>query len=929
MESPFSRSPNSRYARYHSIESPTALLEPAWTTARCNRLLRPLLSKITLLRKVRPHDGTRLDTRQDEQSDSDNIQSARDGLLPSLANGKDYTSTGASSSKIHGLDWDPSPRPRKKVKRTYSSREIIHPTKPGTAETHTISLELGSGPSVRIAANFVNVDKPLLPLNILLEYRPRSIEANTVVDKCSRSGYLQSDHPSESTRSREIFRRYTKSAYPEQWRLFDGIHSGFETLLKATSKNLTGNKKGARSLLSICLKKTPEYIAIYERWCRTQDPDSAADISSNIYGELEMTEARFIQSSNALQEVVRAHGVDLIGSAVRDGVICFPVASRIVKLCLRLEAYDEGQAIIDSLLMQKSFPKPRSRDDVMFNKELSILDQFAIVTGRFGFLYRELTMLFENRTLPIGWISSPDMIERWSGVIQCISERNSDAKDAAVLLRTVILMSEGLDSTSMASQVHQLRIRSRSILNKTEEQWPRNRKQDETASSQNHKQYKSDGIEKETAKTGLRLLAALCALEFAQKLAQGPDETVSSVANITVLQDLALEAHQILETYSRHALSTKESTLYADGLSLILLAAGLNSGTGRKDDTALHWYLDIVGCKYLSNEFPSKAASFLSIVASWRGQAQASDGFEYIQEIVQQLLRVSSLDCCPPETRTLVGTIATIAAIQYASIASKPKHLSWALETETRVNGMTVGIKCQTPRRIPKHSVAKTHLGFKWEEGICEWVAGTPGVLKPKPIIYRDVGDAASSSKPPCEFKPPAVTLDSSPCKTPCLGEISPVSARSNGGGRTRSATPGSLTKASQSSLTKTTHGSFLGVEVPHYPPLNIQSARHDLQCRIEKDSPSSSENGMDELSNPESSTQGRPVRHLEELAQTPLQRPRQKRAKKKGMKYGGLTKSHLGRRSREGRGQENRCEGGLVKISGEDPDSEDELSFC
>lgn len=899
MESTLWRSPG---FQPHDIESPTMPSEPAWTTARCNRLLRPLSSKISLLRK---YNGTRRNSGEEEGSESPPEPShISSGPKSNATNGKENFLTPASSLGIHGLNWDPSPRPRKKVKLTYSSREIIHSIKGETASVRAIPSKFRSGPSALIASSFANVEQPLLPSIVAHKYRSRGTNTNGQVEKSSQPGLH-----SVNARSREIFRRYAKSDYPDCWKLFDGIHSGLEALLKATSKNLTGNRKGARSLFSTCLRKIPEYIAAQERWCRAQDPESAADVSSSIYGELETIGAHSLQGSNALQEVVRAHGVDLIGSAVMDGLICFPIASRIVKLCLGLEAYDEGQHLVDCILRHKSFPPPTSRDDVLFSKELSILDQFAVITSRFGFLYRKLTTLFENRLLPIEWISSPDMIERWSGVIQCISEGNSDAKDAGILLRTVILMSEGQLFTSMASQIHSLRIRSRNVPSDTSEGWPQVDKLNGIGSFPGHMQWTSDSIGGETPKTGLRLLAALCALDFAQKLAVGPN-----AASTPVLQDLALEAHQIIGIQELHTQSVEKSGFHADGPCLVLLAAGLSSSMAKKDDTVLPWYLDIFGCTHLSNRFPSKAASFLSVVASWRGQALASDGFECMQEIIQQLLRVPSLGCCLPETRTLVGTIATTAAIQYASTTSKPRHLSWALDTETRVNGMTVGLACQTPRRIPEDRLAKAHLGFRWEDGICEWVSGTPGVPKPKPIIYRDtnniVSDTESADKPK-----PTVTLGSLPSRVPCLGEVSSPSTRSNAGFYGTRVVPGYITESYR--------GTFLRVEIDRCSQASIRAPPRDWQNKIEQTFQSSSEVRADELSNPESMPD-RPVCNIEKQTQPTLKsRGLVQRAPKRRKERRVLEKSNIC-----AKGREHHARRGPVKYLMEAADSEDELSF-
>ena len=906
MESILWRSPLFQ-PQLHDAESSIVPNEPPWTTARCNRLLRPLSSKIALLRKSSSNGtGTQRKNSGDEEErespQPEPCQISSGAKSTCRKHDKRWLIPTVSSLGVHGLNWDPSPRPRKKVKLTYSSKEIVNRVKSEPTLIHTVQLENRIGPLPWNAPGFINVDRPLLPSIIGQNYRNTDTTGH-------EKKFSQPSLQNVNARSREIFRRYAKSDYPDGWKLFEGIHAGLETLLKATSKHVIGNRNGARSLLSTCLRKIPEYIALQEHWCKLEDPDSAADVSASVYGDLETVGARTMQGSNALQEVVRAHGVDLIGSAVIDGLICFRVAAKLVKLCLQLEAYDEGQHLVECLLRNKSFPPPTSRDDVLFSKELSVLDQFVIITGRFGYLYRKLTTLFENKLLPIEWISSPDMIERWSGVIQCISEGNSDAKDAGSLIRTVISMSEGRPFTSMADYIHRLRIHPGSIPNDLGEGCSQTDKQDRQDPFPSQMKCTWNHMEGETAKTGLRLLAALCALDFAQNLAIG-----LSSANPPVLHNLALEAHQIIETQELFAHSTDRSGFCTDGPCLVLLAAGLSSSMAKTDEMALPWCLNVFERTYLSDQFYSKAASFLSIVACWRGQALASDGFEFMQEIIQQLFQVFSSGCCLPETRKLVGRIAATAAIQYASISNKPKHLSWALDAEKRVNGMTVGSAWQTPRRIPEGGLAKARLGFRWEEGICEWVSGTPGVPKPKPIIYRDINDIASDTEVVCESKPTG-PLDSSRMTVGCFRKGLFPLTRSNHELRGENAV--------LSDIQKTCGGVFLRVEVNRCSQTGVQAPQHDWQHTMEAKHKSSSDIGVDELSNPQS-MQDRSFRYSEKQARLGLGLKEWRHGNRKEGKENGVVEQYnTGRIDRWHNTHE-----GLFKRVMETGDSEDELSF-
>lgn len=891
MESIFWSSSGFSHAQSYHVESPTTSSEPAWTTARCNRLLRPLSSKISLLRKSRLLDSTGRSSQERQESiTSSNTQS-------DVADGKDDVRTLSSSLGVHGLNWDPSPRPRKKVKLKYSSRDFIRPVENDAASKYNIpSRHRGWPPET----SFMGVNQSLLPSIATQEHRLRSNDADGQEEARLPPGFYDL-----KARSRErLFRHYVITAYPDCWKLLDGIHSGLESLLKATSKNLTGNRCGSRSLLSTCLRKTPEYIAAHEHWCRTQDPESADDVSPSIYAELENFGARSTQSSSALQEVVRAHGVNMIGSAVTDGLICFPIASRFVKLCLQLEAYNEAEHLIVCILALKTFPRPTSREDLLFVEELSILEHFAIITGRFGFLYRNLTMLFENERLPVEWISSPDMVERWNGIFQCISERHSDAKDAGNLLRTVILMSEGLFLSSTVSKVHLLRIRSidPNDANKTR---PRHNRMERIPASPIH-DARTLKIGEDTSKTGLRLLAVLCALEFAQTIAVSSD-----VVNTSVLQNLAVEARQILESHQLLSPSVEQSGFCADVLCLILLAAGLSSHMVTQNPTNLDWYLSIFGCKYLSDQFANKAASFLSVFTAWRGQAVANDGFECIQEIVQQLLQVSS---CPLESRDLVGKIATTAAIQYASITNKPRHLTWALETETRVSGMTVGSTCHTPRRILEGRLAKTHLGFRWEEGICEWVAGTPGVPKPKPIIYRDINDVASDPESVDKLNE-SITIDLSPSRRSCRDEISSIS------------TPGQLQlrtkQVASDPLAKKRQGTFLGIVIHECSQTDIHISYRSPQHEFEPISPVSSDIGDDEASILQT-RQDRTLHHPEQQTAPTLKMKGLVPAAKKGEKPRRFFDSSKGHTRLRGRSSRT----GRVTHLVESVSSEDELSL-
>lgn len=771
------------------MESPAS--QPIWTTARCNRLLRPLSSKLAQLRKQLPP----------KTAEEDN---ATVGLKPSISNSgppvqatssKEVVCEDSAKTDSQSQDWEPSPRPRKRVKRTYSCRET--------------RANFGKG-AVKSTCSQSKIELPIrIPSYRHIEDQ-QSQQSEVPDHFCT---HLNPSNHGSSNMNSDALRQHLKFAYPDRWKLIEGIHNGLDALLKATADGVKTQSTGSRPLFSACLRKIPDYIAAEETWCKEGDPESTVNISSAIYNDLEALGVSSTGGWKPLREVVRAHGIALLGAALKDGVITSSVARGLVKLCIAHSAFDEGQQLIECMIssMEPLAPPANIRSSLLATFHLGMLDYFARISGRYAFQYRELTKLFSNGILPIEWMSTHDMIPCWNRLLGPLPEGNDQVRGATVLLRTGLSLSYGVSNPSLSSRIHNIRLGARDSLRATRDE-PSCRSK---TSKANHlateiSSYRDDSESEDMVNalqsTSSHLLTIITTLDFLQTSAAALKSNQSGSAAVSVVRDIAFEAHQAQET----------TQLISDQrrMCLPLLAAAIVVAANDKDgvelDQDIRRHLGLIEHLKPGDDFADTAASFICAIVNCCERAGSSEAFHYTQRIINGLTQPSTCQSLEPATRRLSEKIAVTAAVQFSKLSSLPKHLSWALDLEAFFNNKTIGAYGQTPIKPSVPNLTKTKGGFRWEEGICEWVAGTPVIPMPKPIVYKQQDNIVPSLN---NDSGELVAQMSSPFKpSPWLLELSPLSIKFN-----------SAVKPSPKGLEKLSSGTFLRVEIDNSHPTDAR----------------------------------------------------------------------------------------------------------
>ena len=703
--------------------SPEISTSAPWTTSRCNRLLRPLSSRIALLRRHREH----------KQLQPGSAEAAASGIVSKPPRTADDISCDAPQvfpqqpNKQDDPEWTPDYEPRKKLKRTYSAR--------GGSQKST-QLEFGQGQGILIRPTQFRIQVPLVDQHIIQSCRLLEGEQSSRAGAYFRRGVSATDREdtleevarpigqAKPARTRESFRQLAKS-HSDQWMLDCGIYTGLEALLKATAKHSPQPVTGARSLFATCLRKVPEYIAEEQRWVGEEDEDEVTDISSVIYRELESLSSGESAGWKPLREIVRAHGIAIIGGAIKDGTVRPGTARGLVISCME---HDEADTLIDCWLSTlRPLAKPVRSTDDLFETSLCMRTLWDI-TGhdRWRFLHRRLSQLLLHGIVPVEWMCSQKMISCWNEALRSITRQDESAAEAAELIRTVISLSYQSGTTPRSSQVHMHRLLSR----EGHSSFKRQNSNSMTVQmlSDDRRSSSKDLITQERAKMSVEFtgtLSKIMAILLSINAMYSEEEGALAAGRFHFVQELlltlAVEAHQ-LETIA-------PGSAHATRICLPLMAYILSSAQRPVD--ALHdqlciTFLNCIGRVDSKSLEMGILASFLCAVAHCSERNGGKTEFEYIQSIVETLLQLSQHSGCNRSALRSINTLIMDAAFDFAEKTSRQEHLNWALEVEETVEMELAATNSQQQNATPARLTQRKCSGFRWEEGISEWVARTP-----------------------------------------------------------------------------------------------------------------------------------------------------------------------------------------------------------
>ena len=741
--------------------TPSSGATALWTAARCNRLLRPLSSKIAALRKARQiklgQDGTQETSCCTGPSAAEICGGTARyrGVIPSYPAG----ATG-NSSTYRSDEWASSPRPQKKVKHTYSSK----------------NRSGGIGDTNRNGNQFETFLQPAVTkIGLPLEFAATSSQQKTT----------QSD---SMKRNSQLLSKIEWNAIPDlvrhtasmQSRLNGGVCKGLVALLQATSKSETSSSIGCCSLFSTCLRRIPSYIKREETLAKIDDPANDDDIASAVYSDLEEFGSVPSAGWSPLKEVARAHGIAMISEAIEEGVIELNEAGQLSSLCVTAGAFDEAQMILESTVKSHMAAVDHfsNRAGLPVHEAQLVSDSinyFALQTGRHGFLYRQTAIMLESGVLPLDWISNECMIPCWNGVIRSITQEDEHVRSATVLLQSSLSQWYKRVGTTPLPEVHDLRLRIRKSSHRPglrSVASMRASKATDTELNYGHIQdSKYDNAETGLCSTVSSILTAFSAINLLKNSDLSSNLDNSSGISSMITHDLGVKVRQALELIIYDADCRHASNFVLERLRLSLMAAGMvgttqNGFIEQHCPSAFEPFRSLAELPNSGQTF-SSAGSFLCAVARCCATARSDDVFGFIQAMVDNLTVCSKSGSNDEATRRLFGQIAIAAAFEFAESTSQPDHLNWALKVELAVSGTVIAPSQPSFEKTPARGTKQSRNGYRWEEGICEWIAKTPALMLRGPDRQGSTPsqmDEAAETAVPKITKPIPLLSELTPC---------------------------------------------------------------------------------------------------------------------------------------------------------------------
>ena len=673
--------------------SPTNSVNAPWTATRCNRLLRPLSSRLALLRKHKQH----------RVLPAQSTCQPNKIILTSTSNHSETTLEIRSSYQKRERDeddpeWSPA-QAKKRLKRTYSTRGLSHNMKNNDCQKGRPLCQ--QGVDMKIHVPMCDLQRQTNSADLAGD---EQISSQSGQDDSNSSQQTSTEEASASqmrssqNSTRESFRRLAKTSSPSEWMLIDGLYSGLDALLKATARRRPLKSTGTRSLFATCLRKVPQYIAMEEHLAAEEDPESSTDISSAIYCDLEDYGCFQSGGWKPLREVVRAHGIAILGNAIADGTMSLPIARGLVILCLQASAIDEAVDLCDYLLKTMTpLAKPKSLFDRLFGSETSIalqtLYDISAQSERWAYYYRSINTLLQSGLIPIEWIATHGMIECCNRVTRSITQQDANVAEAEALLEATMSLvctesaTGGLPSinTGLTNTISNFItvLLSVDIV------------RHESGISVNPQSNKSISI----IATLASKTRQACTPATLRALLQGGSSAQVARICIPVLAEYLITGPRI-QTYS---------------IEMILEAIYTTSNTEIKQKT-----IDVL-------------ASFICSTAQCCAQAGSRTAFDYIQDMVAKLALRRPATTSSIDVREPMADIALQAAFEFSEQTSQRAHLDWALEIEEATESLLPSSRNTTiAGRTPKREPSQPGAGFRWEEGICEWVARSPQSLLPQ-----------------------------------------------------------------------------------------------------------------------------------------------------------------------------------------------------
>uniref|UniRef100_A0A8H7NLB7 Uncharacterized protein n=1 Tax=Bionectria ochroleuca TaxID=29856 RepID=A0A8H7NLB7_BIOOC len=473
--------------------------------------------------------------------------------------------------------------------------------------------------------------------------------------------------------------RHLRHTVPEtHFRVYMANFEWLANLLQATASR--PREAHPKSLLGMCLRQIPACVENIEDWERGRTNDkaihsitSSSTVSLELYEQLEA----FGSSETGwrpLKIAARAHATRLLQKAAVEGLFEPAYVGSLVKLCLHFHCPEE--AAILATAVRGALPKPRNLQST-FVERYELQPLHALVTSAAAdqdrsFALCHISSLIKQGLLHPEWVASKAFTDVLSGAIQSVASDKSGPSELKLLVTVIETLCVKEYSRSEASHEHS---RSHALI---------------------------------------RVAAGLAIAAMGSANDQATATSMPARRN-------CMKALRVLDS-SINNIREKCGSLQARELSVIpvmalFLAVASNELVSRELQQQAARELETliaIDESQAHRQYRQAMSLVCSITQGIRQQAEQLAGFECLASICNQLDKLQ----LPSWFRQ---GLRTDGAFLFAQKTKDLRDLVFAEQQFQSTNMAVLAKPGSEPGRV-----SSIFSGWRWEEGISEWVLPSP-----------------------------------------------------------------------------------------------------------------------------------------------------------------------------------------------------------
>lgn len=706
------------------------------TAKWANRMLRPLTSIYHRLEKHHEIQTSVADAKPREKFESHDAIPLQ---LPPKTSGVEQGCS-YSDEELGDPAWIPGKREKRRLRHNYSSRG-----QRGNAARRRSRMSIRSPELPKTLPGAIEIATPLITGRARGPSEPSSFRKQLFRNVIPPADLAASTDNRKPTRTNHS----NFPAYQGSWKqvldlsgdtgfadIAHFLDRAFIKLLHRTQIN--EQPRGTRSLLSMTVRRLPEFITGEQKLQDELDEDGDVDMCDAYFTELEAHYAPMGYGWQPLREAVRAQGIHLVSEMIQKGWITRLAACRLMEECMTQGEFDALESLMSKFLTtigKYDFPvgfelhKPSGHcEDPIY----ILCTYYRRSTTRRSFVFEELSKLLLRRVLPPEWMVTAAWKKCVDGAIKSLSTEDGDSAAATRLIEAVILSAGAIYPATDAV-----------LSNLDCESTPRRERFRGTRAST-------------TNVTALPTDQTPCPVPVQDALSNLVSSLVTALCGMCIARSQSLDAtEQATGAKVRNTVGWLAFVIQRD-IEMKLLPQGTQGLTYRSLRRASVLLGDyILRCGEESTEPINYCASISrqNFELFFQALDAQDDTVKDLAELVRQVfhccgqVRKGDKSRTPREVRSrvsqlahlingegvslLLGKVAAETAMGLAETTLDPEDHVWAMEVQEQVASQR---SLQTSRHETSRRPGSTGL-YRWEDGIGEWVASTPA---PKPKARVD-----------------------------------------------------------------------------------------------------------------------------------------------------------------------------------------------